>query len=260
MDDLLFIPVAFAVFSLLAYLLHASYRWISQFYFKYPLLYGPFSIIGVAVHELSHLLLVLAFGHKVVEVKFVDTDSFLTGHVRHRFDSKNIWSLIGVMYISMAPMLIMGFFVFIIVREVFGVNFNVFEVQSVFQIYEVSASISAFTGELYRFLTNALIAFTEGDILRILTFLLVGTLAVFSAPSKADFEGYFQSLIINLGLLLGILLVFRWVYYEFYTILLRGVFTVFNTTLSAIIVMLLIHAVLNGLGLGFWRLKRWLKR
>jgi len=63
-------------------------------------------LIGTPIHELSHLLVALIFGHKITEVSFfrISNDGVL-GYVNHSYNKRNLWAQLGNYFIGIAPLI-----------------------------------------------------------------------------------------------------------------------------------------------------------
>lgn len=61
--------------------------------------------IGVPIHELSHALAAIVFGHKIVDMKLLQKpdQNGVLGYVRHTYNETSIYQQVGNFFIGVAP-------------------------------------------------------------------------------------------------------------------------------------------------------------
>ena len=157
-------------------------------------------IIGTPVHELSHALMCVVFGHKVTEIKLYQPDSDGTlGYVNHSYNPRNLYHQIGNFFIGIAPILggsgVIFLLMYLLVPSIFSevvdelkfiplISFNLFEAST------YSASLQIFWD-----IVEDIFGFTNtGSILWwvfiVLSFMIASHMELSTSDIKGGFKGF----------------------------------------------------------------------
>ncbi len=122
--QLIFTAGLVALFGILISVFRKIFLGLSGNVGRYILLI--FGIVGTPIHELSHALMCVIFGHRVTKIKLFDplSKDGTLGYVNHTYNKKNIYHQIGNFFIGTAPVVlgsgaIIGLMYFL-VPEIFG--------------------------------------------------------------------------------------------------------------------------------------------
>jgi hypothetical protein len=68
----------------------------------------PTAILGVPLHEISHLAAARIFGHRIVGYSLFEPDpsTGTLGYVRHAYRRRNAWQVIGNFFVGIAPFVV----------------------------------------------------------------------------------------------------------------------------------------------------------
>ncbi len=164
--------------------------------------------VGTPVHELSHALFCVIFGHKIREIKLYrpGANDGALGYVTHTFNPKNIYHQIGNFFIGIAPILggsgVLMLLSFLMVPQIF--NGVLAEIGSVGG--SISADGWAFVGEFFsvawRVFLNVFDLSQANNVWWWIFIILALMISSHMELSGADIKGGVKGLLILLGILL----------------------------------------------------------
>ncbi len=166
-------------------------------------------VVGTPIHELSHALMCVIFGHKITEIKLYQpnsTDGTL-GYVNHTYNPKNLYHQIGNFFIGIAPILcgsgLLILLMFLMVNDLFT------DVMAEIQFVELLSTnfweASTYAGyfQLFWDIVTHIFEFTNmGNILWWLFMILALMISSHMELSTADIKGGFKGFLFIAGLLL----------------------------------------------------------
>ena len=162
-------------------------------------------IVGTPIHELSHALLCILFGHKVVEMKLYipNAPDGTLGYVNHSYNPKNIYHQIGNFFIGVAPILggsgVLLLLMMWLTPDTFGA---VMDTLSAIPTFVDFSSVLDYLGTLWEMILLIFAPENLGDwhwwVFIVLAFMIASHMEL----SGADIKGGIKGLLILLGLLL----------------------------------------------------------
>ena len=106
-------------------------------------------IIGTPIHELSHALMCIVFGHKVVDMNIynIDVASGTLGYVSHEYNPRNPYHILGNYFIGIAPVLMNTAVIYLLFRLLLP---DTYEAVALSLDTLAARGDGVFTGEFYR--------------------------------------------------------------------------------------------------------------
>lgn len=166
-------------------------------------------IVGTPIHELSHALMCVVFGHKITAIKLYqpNSDDGTLGYVEHSYNPKNLYQRAGNFFIGIAPILggsgVILLLMFLLVPDIY------YDMQSelafisliTFDLLDVSTYLAVL--ELFWSVIEIIFGFTNmGSILWWVFFVLAFMISNHMELSSADIKGGLSGLIVLVILLL----------------------------------------------------------
>ncbi len=166
-------------------------------------------VVGTPIHELSHALMCIIFGHKIIEMKLYQPNSEdgTLGYVKHSFNEKNLYHQIGNFFIGIAPILCgSGVLLLLMYLLVPGTYSEVMaELQFVSLLSTDFLNLSTYAGYIDLFWEIVLVIFdftNTGNILWWIFIVLALMISSHMELSTADIKSGFKGFLFMAGTLL----------------------------------------------------------
>ena len=206
-------------------------------------------VIGTPIHELSHALMCVVFGHKIVEMKLFKPDSDGTlGYVKHSYNPKNLYHQIGNFFIGIAPILggsgVLFLLMFLLVPGVFSDVSDQLKFMSLLSFNLFEASTYSASLQLFGDIVKEIFHYTNtGNFLWWIFIILSVMIASHMELSTADIKGG----LVGLGFLAALLLVVDIILYFVSLSALEAVTGVMTSFSFIIIGFLAIAGIFSGI-------------
>jgi len=199
-------------------------------------------IIGTPIHEFSHALMCIIFGHRINEIKFfqIGSQDGVLGYVNHSYNKKNFYQNIGNFFIGIAP-LIVGYGVLIVLYNLL--------LPSSFEVLlnlATHASLNVNASNLERFIIGMLTqCYYDLASFQFWAFIFAGSfIALHMTLSKADWKGALNGLVFTLFTLAVIDILVGLVKLDLLNRMTQGILTIGALVMCFTIIFLFIALIL----------------
>lgn len=159
----------------------------------YPKLRFVTAFIGVPVHEISHAIACLMFGHKINEIKLLQFNGTSTlGYVNHSYSKRNVYHRIGNLFIGLAPiyigLILCVLFTKLLFSEVDFGTFNRSIYNDLLEVTRFSDIVGLFVNNLFSSVDLHVILFTESNAKYLFWLFVMSSIITHIIPSSSDFD------------------------------------------------------------------------
>lgn len=218
-------------------------------------------IIGTPIHELSHALLCIVFGHRITEMKLfqIDDASGTLGYVNHSYNPKNWYHKIGNYFIGVAPLFGGSIFLYLIMTYFApdAYEFMNTVVSEIMSIYNGKLGISLFPVIFKTVIATLGVIFTENFGINTVIFIVIAfCVALHMNLSTADIKSSIAPLPLLAIVLFIVNLVLALIGTSVYPSFLEGVFFVGCYLLVFLALSLILSIIILMIGFVFKLIRR----
>jgi hypothetical protein len=151
-------------------------------------------LMGTPIHEISHALMCILFGHKIEEIRLFehDTKTGVLGYVNHSYNRKNLFQVLGNYFIGVAPIVVGSCFIYLmlylLIPATFGELVLVMSDLASFQV-DFNDNIFVFGLNVFTEALTTIFTIYEVDFKVIIFFVVCLCIALHMNLSSADIKG-----------------------------------------------------------------------
>ena len=172
-------------------------------------------LIGTPIHELSHAVMCIVFGHKIEEMRLFqpDLNTGVLGYVNHSYNRRNLYQVLGNYFIGVAPIVVGSCFLYLMLYLLMPITFNALldEITSLTYLQiEAGGNMFSFGFNVVLTSIKTIFTFNAFDFKVIIFFVVCLCIALHMNLSSADIKGSLGSipLIIILLIIVNVIMYF----------------------------------------------------
>ena len=151
-------------------------------------------LIGTPIHEISHAIMCIVFGHKIEEIRLFapDTKTGVLGYVNHSYNRKNLFHVLGNYFIGVAPIVVGSCFIYLMLYLLIPATFEelvlVMGDLAAFQV-DFNENIFVFGLNVFTEALTTIFTIYECDFKIVIFFVVCLCIALHMNLSSADIKG-----------------------------------------------------------------------
>jgi len=149
--------------------------------------------IGTPIHEISHALMCILFGHRIVEMKLfqIDSDDGTLGYVKHTSNPRNIYQQAGNYFIGVAPIFVTSVILYFAMMKFMPETYR--EIDLIFGRLSASSADSfgwfSEFGDIFASVMGSMLKNSFASVTGFVFFILSMCIALHMNLSPADIKG-----------------------------------------------------------------------
>ena len=218
-------------------------------------------LIGTPIHELSHAIMCILFGHRIEEMRLFqpDLETGVLGYVNHSYNRKNLFHVLGNYFIGVAPIVVGSCFIYFMLYLLIPTTFyELVGAMTDLAWYQIDfgGNMFLFGFDVFATALKTVFTFEVFDFKTIIFFVVCLCIALHMNLSSADIKGSLGSIPLIVVLLIIVNTIMYFVGGVGYNAFLEGVSVASAYLIAVLSLSLVFSAVILALGLIIRLLKK----